>query len=234
MQTIRSEAYADIARIIQGKPAVALSRLPLVWQQIAEGAAAKNLSTPARADYAEAAQLFAYHGTPLAVEAMTAIAHDFDTEMYPDFDALLASADTVVARKMIAACMDLFQVFGHDVPASFYGVFLATALREDITRQMPLFKNKNELMRDRLWDAVLHAVLLVTPIGLYVQSVMSRHGLRFTHVMNCSCSVGETTDAPFSITLDRDLLPAYLQNLVAASFEQYGVNASTSRAGRGF
>lgn len=234
MQARHSQAYTDISSIIQGKPAVALSRMPTVWQQIAVGSAAEKLNATVRADYVEAAQLFAYHGTPLAVEAMTAIANDFDTTSYPDFDALAVEADTTTAQKTIAACRALFDVFGYNVPASFYGAFLATALREDITRQMPLFKNKSELMRDRLWDAVLHATLLVTPVGLYVQSVMSQHGLRFVHVMNCSCNIFETAEAPFSISLDQDLMPAYLQNLVAASFEQYGVNASTSRAGRGF
>ncbi len=234
MQIRHSQAYAEIASIIQGKPAVALSRLPSAWQDIAAGSAAVKLDATVRADYVEAAQLFAYHGTPLADEAMTAIAHDFDATSYPDFDALTAQADTTTAQKTISACRTLFNVFGYNVPASFYGVFLATVLREDITRQMPLFKNKSELMRDRLWDAVLHATLLVTPIGLYVQGIMSQHGLRFMHIMNCSCNIYETAEASFDIALDQTLMPAYLQNLVAASFEQYGVNASTSRAGRGF
>lgn len=216
--TATTAQYADIARIIQGKPAVALSRLPAVWQQMQN------------ADYVEAAQLFMYHGTPLALESLNAIGADFDLSAYPDFDAVTATTD--IQHRTIAALRALFTEFGHDVPASFYQVILDTAFTD--APIMGMFKKKDQLMHDRLQDAVLHAMLLVTPIGLRVQSVMSQHGLRFMHVMNCGCGITMSVDAPFEISLDAALKPAYLQNLVAAAFEQYGVNASTSRERRGF
>ena len=222
VSTATTAQYADIARIIHGKPAASVSRLPAVWHAFRNPA------------YVEAAQLFCYHGTPLAMESLSAIGEDFELSAYPDLDKARQSAKTDVARKAVRAVQDLFVEFGHDVPASFYEVILATALRDTPQSLMDMFKDKKQLMKDRLQDAVLHAMLLVTPVGLRVQSILSRHGLRFTHVMNCGCSISESVDAPFFISLDESLKPAYLQNLVAASFEQYGVNASTSRAGRGF
>ncbi|MCE9506866.1 MAG: hypothetical protein K8R48_00925 [Alphaproteobacteria bacterium] len=229
-----SHQYADIARIIHGKPAASLSKLPAIWQAIAQGAGNTLLSELARHDYVEAAQLFRHHGTPLAMEALDAIGHDFDRAAYPDFGSALQSAGTDAAQMAVRGVQALFDEFGYAVPASFYNVILATALRDDAEVLMDMFKDKKQLLRDRLWDAVLHAMLLVTPIGLHVQSVLSQHGLRFTHVMNCGCNIAPSADVPFSIGLDAVLKPAYLQNLLAAAFEQYGVNATTARSGRGF
>jgi hypothetical protein len=97
-----------------------------------------------------------------------------------------------------------------------------------------MFKDDATLMQDRLWDAVLHAALLVTPIGMFIQSAFSKYGLQFTHVMNCGCAAAEYTGDAFHLPLDPELKAAYLQNMIAAALEQYGVNAATSRANRGF
>lgn len=234
MTTAPKTEYADIARIIHGKPAASLSKLPAVWQGIAQDGGDTLLSAQARRGYVEAAQLFRHHGTPLALEALDAIGRDFDRTAYPDFRAAQRSAETAAAQMTVMGVQALFDEFGHEVPASFYHVILATALRDDAEVLMDMFKDKKQLLRDRLWDAVLHAMLLVTPVGLRVQSVLSQHGLRFTHVMNCGCKIGPSADAPFSIALDPTLKPACLQNMLAAAFEQYGVNAATSRSGRGF
>lgn len=212
--------HADVARIIQGKPAASLARLPAVWQNFP------------KADYVEAAQLFRHHGTPMAMEALEAIGDDFAADAYPAFDSY--AAETTLQQKTLAAVREIFAELGHDVPAALYHVLLDTAFRARAEALMTMFKEKQHLMRDRLQDAVLHAALLVTPVGLYIQSVFSRHGVRFMHVMNCGCSGIETDEAPFTVALDPALKPAYLQNLLAASFEQYGVNASTSRSARGF
>lgn len=230
----QTKEYQNIAAIIQGRPAVSLSRLPETWCAIAERTDGTALSDQARLDYIEAARLFRHHGTPLAMEALSAIGQDFDRTSYPDFDMILKNTKTAMARRTAQAVKALFEEFGYDVPGSFYQVILATVLRDKPDSLLEMFKNKNQLMEDRLLDAVLHAMLLVTPVGLRIQSVLSQHGLRFTHVMNCGCNITETAEAPFIIALDKTLKPAYLQNLVAAAFEQYGVNASTSRTGRGF
>jgi hypothetical protein len=225
--------YADIARIIHGRPAASISRLPAIWQAIDAASDNSALSAQARRDYVEAAQLFRHHGTPLAVESLEAIGGDFDVAAYPRLDEELKRATTDLQRRTVEAVMELFAEFGYQVPASFYHVVLAAAFETE-KPLLEMFKDKKELLRDRLWDAVLHAMLLVTPVGMRVQSVLSRHGVRFLHVMNCGCAVTDSIDAPFDISLDAGLKPAYLQNMMAASFEQYGVNASTSRQGRGF
>jgi hypothetical protein len=235
VSTIKAKQIVAITQILQGKPASPLNSLPLVWQRMNAGKAGTALSDKARMDYVEAARLFRYHSTPLAMESLSAIGKDFQCAAYPDLDALKEMAKTDLAKRTIASLQDLFEVFGYDVPAAFYNALLGTLEATEEFKNLRLFKNKKKIMQDRLWDAVLHAMLLVTPVGLYVHSVFSRHGLRFVHMMNCSCHVEiKPNDPRFDVHLDMDLLPAYLQNLVAASFEQYGVNASTSGASRGF
>lgn len=224
--------YADVASIIQGRPAASMARLPAIWHAIAEGTAATVLSATIRADYVEAARLFRHHGTALAMEALDAIGHDFTADAYPAFDSYIPA--NAVQQKTLDAVRDIFVELGYAAGASLYHVLLDTAFRPRNDELMTMFKDKAELMRDRVQDAVLHASLLVTPVGLYIQSVFSQHGLRFLHVMNCGCGVAESSDAPFAIALDPALKPAYLQNMVAASLEQYGVNAATSRMDRGF
>lgn len=227
--------YHDITQIIHGLPAMPVSTLPQIWQRLAKSASGTGLTEQQRRDYVEAAQLFRYHETPLCREALTAIGKDFLLTAYPDFDFLLSLKHNDLAVKTITAAKALFHEFGYSVPASFYNIILETVLRDETSEKgIKLFKNKKILMQDRLWDAVLHASLLVTPIGLYVQSVFSQHGVRFTHLMNCNCSPSLNPDDVFIIKMDQDLKPAYLQNMIAASFEQYGVNAATSREGRGF
>lgn len=136
---------------------------------------------------------------------------------------------------MAAAVADLFDEFGYSVPASFYNVILKSAEGGEVPGlNFKMFQNRNNLGSDRLLDAVLHASLLVTPIGLFVQSVLSQHDLEFTHVMDCGCSINLSSHDAFVVRLDPDLKAAYLQNMLAASFEQYGVNATTSRRKRGF
>lgn len=229
----KTALYHDITQIIQGSPAMPVSTLPQIWQRLAKSTSGTGLSEAQRRDYVEAAQLFRYHDTPLYLEALSTIGKDFLLSAYPDFDHWLANATTDLSRNMIGAAKALFDEFGYSVPASFYNIILET-IRDETKISIKLFKNKKALMQDRLWDAVLHASLLVTPIGLFVQSIMSQHGVRFTHMMNCSCSPGVNPDQVFFIKLDQDLKAAYLQNMIAASFEQYGVNAATSRSGRGF
>lgn len=235
-QTLKTTAqrYAEITQIIRGKPASPISTLPQIWQRLEKSTSGTALSDKARADYVEAAQLFRYHNTPLAREALSAIGNDFAIAAYPDLSALAAQAESQLAANVISGVSALFAEFGYDVPASFYNIILETLNAAEEEQDLAMFKNKKVLMLDRLRDAVLHAMLLVTPVGLYVQSVLSQHGVRFVHLMNCSCSAEPFMGAPFVIALDADYKQAYLQNLVAASLEQYGVNAATSREGRGF
>ncbi|MBI1364077.1 MAG: hypothetical protein GC134_08835 [Proteobacteria bacterium] len=157
---------ADVTRIIAGRPAVSAATLPAVWHGL-------------KADYVDAACLFAWHGTPLATEALYAIGNSFGGNAYPNLSAALDVAKSDLSRRAVRAIIDIEAELGRDVPAAFYEVLLATALRDEPESLMDMFKNRDALMQDRLWDAVL-------------------------------------------------------QNMTAAALEQYGVNAATSRAGRGF
>lgn len=234
VHTTSFDAKADIVSIIHGAPAAPLSQLPHAWHELAAGPADTGLDADARADYVQAARLFRYHNTPLAMESLATIGKDFGLRYYPELPALAAKAQDSLQQKTIAAVSVLFNELGYSVPAAFYNVLLATAMRDDNHKLMGMFRDKTSIQRDRLWDAVLHAVLLVTPIGLYVQSVFSQHGLRFMHVMDCGCKISMTSEPAFTVALDSALKPAYLQNMLAAAFEQYGVNAETSRKSRGF
>lgn len=227
----KSDLYNDITQIIKGMPAMPTQSLPQIWQDLVKSSSGTGLEPAQRHDYIEAAQLFRFHNTPLCMEALSAIGMDFRLEAYPDFATLEASSSDAFTQKIVAVTKDLFNEFGFAVPASFYNVILESGSTSQLLK---MFKNKANLMQDRLFDAVLHASLLVTPIGLFVQSKMSQHGLRFMHVMNCGCDINLCTDEPFVIRLDCELKPAYLQNMLAAAFEQYGVNAATSRTKRGF
>jgi len=225
---------AEIRHILHGKPAASRADLPPVWINIAMGTASTGLTDQACTDYVEAAQLFRYHRTPLAMESLSAIGNDFALECYPDFSNLDSLASNDIEKRTAMAVTQLFEEFGYNVPASFYNVILASTANPSAEVGLKMFHDESKTMRDRLWDAVLHAMLLVTPIGLRVQSIISQQGIRFFHVMDCGCGVKLSHDMPFNITLDEQLKSAYLQNLVAASFEQYGVNATTSAKSRGF
>src|SRR5262245_16697708 len=122
MSTAASTAqkYAEISKIIQGKPAASLSRLPSIWLAIDDKNDESALSPAARRDYVEAAQRFRFHDTPLAMEALSAIGYDFDKAVYPDFVKIAALATTEIAQKTVRAVEELFTEFGYDVPASFY------------------------------------------------------------------------------------------------------------------
>ncbi len=126
------------------------------------------------------------------------------------------------------ALRDLYVEFGYHVPAAFYNALLGALTEDNEAVGRRLFKNKQNLMQDRLWDAVLHAMLLVTPIGLYVHSVFSQHGLRFVHLMNCSCKIEPREDEPpFHMTLDTTLKPA--STLQKSSSSRFGAIWSECR-----
>lgn len=227
----KTKEYADITRIIRSKPAAPVTALPAVWQEMHSNVT--GLSDKVKKDYVEAAQLFRYHATPLSMEALSALGKDFALSRYPDFVALESLVQTDIQARVLKATQQLFAEFGYTVPASFYNVLLEITFETE-TLSMDLFQKGCDVMHDRLVDAVVHALLLVTPIGLRFMSVLSQFNLKFTHIMDCGCKVSNTQDAPFDIALDEELKPAYLQNMLAAAFEQYGVNATTSATQRGF
>lgn len=221
--TNTAQKFDTIVHILHAKPAADISELPPMWREMS----GTGLSDGAKALYLEAAQLFRYHRTRLGMEALSTLGSDFRMERYPDFAAL--SDNVTEAGGIEAGVKALFREFGYEVPASFYNVILMTASKGELE----MFHDEGTLMRDRLLDAVLHGMLLVTPVALRIHSVLSQHGARFSHIMDCGCEV-TACEERFEIALDPALRPAYLQNMLAAAFEQYGTNATTSGTVRGF
>lgn len=225
----KQEEYNEIINSLKkGTGCASLSDLPEIWTAIANGTIETGLSDESKAHYIEAAQLYKVYDTPKAMEALAIIGEDFKAEKYPDLDKFSDEAETLLEVKTAAALNDLYQEFGRAFPASFYEVFIALVQRPDAHVSIDIFKDKNYLQRDCLWDSILHAILLVNPVSLRVQSVFSKHGLRFQHLKGCTCKVSITAEAPFEVALDPELKTAYLQNVVAAAIEQYDYNAFTA------
>lgn len=177
---------------------------------------------------------FAGNGTPLAAEAIDALADDLLPTAYPDFATLQAKTAEPFEKCVIAAVAELFGFYGRQVPAAFYNVLLTAAFESKGNLMYRMFEKTENISRDRLFDAVLHSTLLVTPIGMHVQSVLSSYGLELMHVMNCGCKIRAAHHRPFEYTLAADTLHALTDNLKAATLEQYGINARTSGDARGF
>lgn len=177
---------------------------------------------------------FADNGTPLAQLAIEALANDLLPEAYPDLDTLADQATQPFEQVVIAAVAELYNFYGRNVPAAFYNVLLTAAFKSENGHMYRMFEKADKLAEDRLNDAVLHAMLLVTPIGLNVQAVLSGYGLELMHVMNCGCMLRPTARKPFEAPLGADELPALAENLMAAALEQYGVNAVSSGKKRSF
>lgn len=179
---------------------------------------------------------FADNGTPLAQLAIEAIANDLLPEAYPDLTVLAAKALQPYEKVVLAAVTELYNFYGRNVPAAFYNVLLVAAFKSENGQMYRMFDQIEpaKIAEDRLNDAVLHAMLLVTPIGLHVQSVLSSYGLELMHVMNCGCMLRPRAGKPFEAPLGADELPSLTENLMAAALEQYGVNAVSSGKNRSF
>lgn len=177
---------------------------------------------------------FADNGTPLATLAIEALANDLLPNAYPNLSAMRDRATEAFDKCALAAINELYTFYGRQVPAAFYNVLLTAAFKSEGGEMYRMFEKAANLQEDRLNDAVLHAMLLVTPIGLHVQSVLSGYGLELVHVMNCGCSLRPTARKPFEAPVNLDELPALTENLMAAALEQYGVNAVSSGDKRGF
>lgn len=177
---------------------------------------------------------FADNGTPLATLAIEALANDLLPSAYPNIAEMRENATEAFDKCVLAAINELYTFYDRQVPAAFYNVLLAAAFKSEGGEMYRMFQKASNLEEDRLNDAVLHAMLLVTPIGLHVQSVLSGYGLELMHVMNCGCQLRPTARKPFEAPVNLDELPALTENLMAAALEQYGINAVSSGDKRGF
>lgn len=191
----------------------------------------EGLDTAYHQAYIKAMRMFAALNTPMRDEALTALAENLTDAAYPPLGAYDFVVQTPVQRGVLNSLQDIQRIYGNTLPAAFYRVVLNTAFQVEQGTMLPMFKDMDELLEDRIMDAALHAVLLVTPVGLHIQSLFSQNGVRFSHVMNCGCITQESKDAPFYISEPTgDEKVALMQNVIAATLEQYGVNAVTMNA----
>ena len=209
MQLVEVEHVVAIAK----ENAVKVSQLPPVWQDIAKGNANVGFSHPHT--YVEMAQLFQYklergevelfqerkqlaHLKPvfsqlfgqLARETLEFYGHDFQIHNYPNLTKILYELESKGieyknAFKVARICMDLFEEFGYELPASFYQVHLAPIYREHVFEERALRFDVRDREHKRSWDAVLHAGK-VFAIQMKIQSIASKYGFTYQH--GCGCN----------------------------------------------
>ncbi|MDP5337305.1 MAG: hypothetical protein NWQ28_01845, partial [Nodularia sp. (in: cyanobacteria)] len=144
MQLIEAPNVAVIA----AENAVAIDKLPPIWQDIAAGVANVGIDNPQ--SYVEMAQLFQYklaqgdvdlfNERPelahlksafcqifgqLGYETLEFYGHDFLIDNYPNFAQILRDVESKGREyadevKVALIGMDLFEEFGYELPASFY------------------------------------------------------------------------------------------------------------------
>ncbi|NJM71159.1 MAG: hypothetical protein HC862_13550 [Scytonema sp. RU_4_4] len=203
---------APQVQVIVGENAVHISQLPKVWQDIAVGKASVGLANPQ--SYVEMAQLFQYkleqgdldlfnerselaHLKPsfnelfglLARETLEFYGQDFQVERYPDFEAILREFESKGAEfsnevKVVRICLELFNEFDYELPASFYQVHLAPIYRDSVFEERALRFDPRDKEHKRPWDAVLHAGK-VFAVQMKIQSIASKYGLTYQH--GCGC-----------------------------------------------
>ncbi|MGD1937334.1 MAG: hypothetical protein ACFCA4_07260 [Cyanophyceae cyanobacterium] len=200
-------------RAIAGENAVAVSQLPAVWQEIADGKGKIGLEDIQ--GFLEMAQLFQYkleHGDvdlfnerrelehlkpafcelfgQLAVETLEFYGVDFQVDSYPNFEKILerfeaAGGDRQSQINVIRIGMELFSEFGYELPASFYHVNLSPIYQEDLFEERALRYDPRDHDVKRPWDAVLHAGK-VFAIQMKLQSIASKYGFTYQHGCDCN------------------------------------------------
>ncbi len=125
-----------------------------------------------------------------AREAMGFYARDWLADSYPDSRELRllvgGAADAELRHDIISAVEEVRDRFGYWMPASFYGVLLAPALRPDVREARMLRYSELDASSARGWDASLHAMLKAADIGLFVQAAFSRRGCLISHGCDCN------------------------------------------------
>ncbi|MGH7998897.1 MAG: hypothetical protein ACREPR_05575 [Brasilonema sp.] len=230
---------APQVQIIAGENAVHLSRLPQVWQDIAVGKAGVGLANPQI--YVEMAQLFQYkleqgevelfnerpeltHLKPsfselfglLARETLEFYGQDFKVERYPDFETILREFESKGAEysnqvKVVRICLELFNEFDYELPASFYQVHLAPIYRDSIFEKRALQFDPRDQEHKRPWDAVLHAGK-VFAVQMKIQSIASKYGFTYQH--ECNCDHGLSSIDMSQGTFDYELNPEKRQRSI--------------------
>jgi hypothetical protein len=130
-------------------------------------------------------------------------ARDWREESYPDFAELHLFVDmtenAAQRHAIIDAVEEIFTEFGYWMPASFYQVLVAPALRDDVREARMLRYSEPDADMARGWDASLHALLKAADIGQFIQATSSRHGFLLSHGCDCNHKTVDiqTVSVPF-------------------------------------
>jgi hypothetical protein len=226
--------------------AVARTELPFAWQLMATGDLPVGM-TDAGA-YIEMAQLFQYklamgdvdlfQERPemarfksmfgemfgiLAKETLEFYAEDFQIQNYPDFAGLLRkTANQPEAHKVAQIGQSLFEIFGYDLPASFYEVHLAPLDRDHIFEERALRFDPRDIDHKRAWDSALHACK-VFAIQMTVQSIASQHGFTYQHGCGCNSHISDISlsDGKFSYAMTPDKRSRWIRSFVWTMWYEY-------------
>jgi hypothetical protein len=238
------------ATIIAGENAVAIAQLPLVWQEIESGKTSVGIPDPH--SYVQMAQLFQFKMEQgdvdlfherrefapfkssfsqlfgqLAWETLEFYGNDFQTQSYPNFEAILHELDLRVneyadAVKVLRIGIDLFQEFGYELPASFYHIHLAPIYRDHIFEERALRFDPREQDRKRAWDAVLHAQK-VFAIQMKVQSIASQYGLTYHHGCGCESHLSsiDQSQGAFAYELCPEKRSRWIRSFIWTAWYEY-------------
>lgn len=241
---------APQVQVIAGENAVHVSQLPTVWQDISAGIAKVGL--PDLHSYIEMAQLFQYklekgdvdlfsdrpkltHLKPmfaelfgqLAWETLSFYGQDFQVQNYPNFEKILheveskgiESADEV---KVARICIELFQEFGYEMPASFYHVHLAPLNREHIFEERALRFDPRDAEHKRSWDAILHAGK-VFAVQMKIQSIASKYGFTYQHGCGCNSHLSsiDRTVGAFDYELHPEKRQRWIRSFIWTAWYEY-------------
>jgi hypothetical protein len=233
--------------VIVGENAVPVTKLPPVWQDIAQGTAKIGFSD--RQIYVEMAQLFLYkleqgdvdlfHERPelthlkpsfcqlfgqLARETLEFYGYDFMTHNYPNFEKILWDVESQDAdySKVARIGLELFQEFGYELPASFYHVHLAPIYRDHIFEERALRFDKRDIEHKRSWDAILHAGK-VFAMQMKVQSIASKYGFTYQHGCGCNSHLSSIDESRgnFAYELSQEKRDRWLRSFIWTAWYEY-------------
>lgn len=241
---------APQVQVITGENAVPVAQLPKIWQEIAATEASVGLANPT--SYIEMAQLFQYkleqgdvdlfNERPeladhkplftqlfgqLARETLEFYGQDFKVERYPNFAQILQEleskgTDSENEVKVARICLELFQEFGYELPASFYYVHLAPIHRESVFEERALRFDPRDIEHKRSWDAVLHAGK-VFAIQMKIQSISSKYGFTYQHGCGCEShlsSIDESRGA-FDYELNPQKRQRWIRSFIWTAWYEY-------------
>ena len=131
----------------------------------------------------------------------------------------IESADEV---KVVRICIELFQEFGYEMPASFYHVHLAPINREHIFEERALRFDPRDAEHKRSWDAILHAGK-VFAVQMKIQSIASKYGFTYQHGCGCNSHLSsiDRTVGAFDYELHPEKRQRWIRSFIWTAWYEY-------------